>query len=74
MNLSLAFEESDDLPARRRGDVAAAVERFRELKKRPDSPIREIRHQPERAPALTPMPSSVLPALVEGLADRKSVV
>ncbi len=70
MNLSLAFEESDDLPARRRGDVAAAVERFRELKKRPDSPIREIRHQPEREPALTPMPSSVLPALVEGLAAR----
>ena len=70
MNLSLPFEEPDDLPARRRGDVAAAVERFRELKKRPDSPIREIRHQPEREPALMPMPSSVLPALVEGLAAR----
>src|SRR4249920_495775 len=67
MNLSLGFE---DLPVRRQSDVAAAVERFRELKQRPDSPIREIRHQPEREPVLAPMPAEVLPTLANGLAAR----
>ena len=68
MNLSL-FEEQD-LPARRQSDVAAAVERFRQLRERPDSPIREIRHQPARDPVLTPIPDSVHPALQQGLAAR----
>ena len=69
MNLSLGFEELD-LPARRDSDVAATVERFRQLKQRPDSPIREIRHQPAREAAFTPMPAGVLPVLANGLAAR----
>ncbi len=70
MNLSLSFDDQDLPAARRRSDVAAAVERFRQLKQRPDSHIREIRHQPERQPIHAPMPDAVLPALQAGLASR----
>lgn len=70
MNLSLAFDNTDDLPIKRASDVAAAVARFRELSQRPDSPIREIRHQPAREAQYAPLPESVNPVLVQGLAAR----
>ncbi len=69
MNLTLAFEEQD-LPLQRDGNVAASVERFQQLKQRPDSPIRAIRHQPARQAVLAPMPAGVHPVLATGLAAR----
>ncbi|MBM3798320.1 MAG: DEAD/DEAH box helicase, partial [Acidobacteria bacterium] len=77
MNFTLPFEPPPDdgssaaLPIHRRSaEVAAAVARFRELSRRPDSPIREIRHQPAREADLVPLPAAIHPALSNGLAAR----
>ncbi len=47
-----------------------ALERFRELSERPDSPIRSIRHTPAREAELVPVPETVHPVLSNALAKR----
>ena len=55
MNLSLGFGPS----LLRTRDVEAAVSRFRELSRDPDSPIRAIHHEPARMAEYVPVPESV---------------
>ncbi|MBM3735551.1 MAG: DEAD/DEAH box helicase [Acidobacteria bacterium] len=65
MNLSLF--DSEVAPRR---DVETAVERFRELMQRPESPIRHLLHQPARPAELVPVPDNVHPQLSQALAAR----
>lgn len=51
-------------------DVETAVDRFRELARNPDSPIRHLRHTPARPPQLAAMPESVHPTLADALKHR----
>ncbi len=59
-NLSFGFPDfSPERSLARRTDLDAVLARLREWHAAPDSPIREIRHQPARAAETLPMPSSV---------------
>ncbi len=60
MNLSFGFGEAHEEKAvTRTGDVESAVARFREWRAKPDSPIRDIRHQPARPAECVPFPDTV---------------
>ncbi len=48
----------------------AALERFRELRNRPNSPIRHIEHQPARAAVTVPIPEETDPRLRQMLVRR----
>jgi len=70
-NLSLGFDSLDEtlsLSARR--DVETAVERFRQLMRNPNSPIREIRHQPARPAQYSALPESIDTRLRQALEAR----
>ena len=71
MNLTLQFP--DPLQQRalaRREGLDGAISRFREWMADPDSPVRAIRRQPERAGRFADFPESVHPQLREALATR----
>jgi DEAD/DEAH box helicase domain-containing protein len=68
--LSMDLTLFDELPVVPRKDVEAAVARFRELGKDPNSPIRSIRHTLARAAELVAIPETVHPRLSEALAKR----
>ena len=59
-NLSFGFPDfSPEKALARRADLEGAVARLRERCADPNSPIREIRHQPARPAQCVPMPASV---------------
>ena len=63
-NLSFGFTEFSPKKAlTRHGGLEAAVARLRERCANPDSPIREIRHEPAREARCAPLPESVDPRL-----------
>jgi DEAD/DEAH box helicase domain-containing protein len=69
--LSLGFDSLDStLSLSPRRDVENAVARFRELMRNPNSPIREIRHQPARQAEYAALPEAIdarLRVALEGL-------
>ena len=67
MNLTLF---SDDFEIARPADLEAALQHFRLLKERENTPIREIRHQPAREGNFSPLPEDVHPALRSALERR----
>ena len=69
MNLTFGF--SDSSPERalaKHNDLETALARLREWKQAPDSPIREIRHQPARPACCVPIPETADPRLRRALA------
>ncbi len=64
--LSLGVES----PAPTGGAMAGSVAHFRELMLHPDSPIREIRHQPARPAEYAGLPEGIHPKLGQALAAR----
>ncbi len=50
--------------------VEGALERYRELSAKPDSPIRCVHHQPAREPETSPIPDEVHSSLRAALAQR----
>jgi DEAD/DEAH box helicase domain-containing protein len=67
-NLSFGFSESSpDKALARRSDLEGAMARLREWRAAPDSPVREIRHQPEKPAQYAPLPESVDPRLRQAL-------
>ncbi|MBK5294284.1 MAG: DEAD/DEAH box helicase, partial [Acidobacteriia bacterium] len=70
-NLSLGFDSPDSgLPLPSRPTVETAVARFRELMLHPNSPIREIRHQPARPAEYAALPDGIHPMLEKALGAR----
>ncbi|MBM3813411.1 MAG: DEAD/DEAH box helicase [Acidimicrobiia bacterium] len=71
MHLPLFFDPLDPspqlLPARQ---LESALNHYRDLMRRPNSPIREIRHQPARQAQYAPMPDTVDPTLRQALETR----
>jgi DEAD/DEAH box helicase domain-containing protein len=70
VNLSLFTSDSDDSVVLRQEGLQDALQRFEELRARPDSPVRAIRHRPAREAALVEMPGSVDARLREALGRR----
>ncbi len=67
-NLSFGFSDSTPEKAlARRADLEGAMARFEEWRRDPDSPVREIRHQPAQEASFAPVPDSVAPRLRQAL-------
>jgi len=70
-NLSFGFSEfSPERALAKRGDLEGAMARLREWRAAPDSPIREIRHQPAKAAGYVPIPASVDERLRTALSEN----
>ena len=71
MNLSLGFPDfPEQTSLTKRSGLESALARFRQVMADPDSPIREIRHQPARPGEFAPIPEGLAPELVKSLAGR----
>ena len=70
MNLSLGFPEFSSEITKRQDSLNLAVERFRQWMEDANSPIRAIKHQPQRDGDYREMPEAVQPALREALERR----
>lgn len=68
MNLTFGFDSSpSEQSLTRRRDLESTISRLRTWMANPDSPIREIRHQPAREAEWAPVPDGLDERLVEAL-------